>query len=617
MRIPVTVPRVPNDRGADTLGRMRASDDARGAHPSAPPPVGTPTGLQPAGTPNHADRASAAELLSVLDAVFRNAPVGIAIVDSDLRYVHVSDALAERIGVPPAELIGRRVDEAAGPLGAAIAAEIQWVFASGKPVQDREFVGPGGPHGERRIWTTTFYPVPDANGETVFVGAVVIDATRRREAEAEREFLLAAEHEARAQAEQARRRLEFMLEVSTVLSSTLDHELAMRRLARLAVPVLADVCLIDSLEENGEIRRMAAVHADPDRRVSMHELAVRPPDPNGSHPIVEVLRTGHSMIGADMGESFLRAASRDDEHYAAVRALGFESYMCLPLLSGTRVVGTLTLVSAGSGRRFSTRDLAEAEEFARRAGTAIERARLYQREHEVAETLQRSLLPERLPTVTGLRMAARYVAGSEGMAVGGDWYDVVHLPDGTVMVVVGDVMGRGVRAATLMGQLRDAVRIFTFEGSRPEAVAARVNDYAMAFGSDLATFVCGLIDPRRRTFRFTRAGHPPPLLLTAGGETEFLERAGSVPIGVFSDAVFDEAEVVLEPGATLLLYTDGLVEHPPATMDAGFARLRAVAAAAATAADDPEDMADAVLDGTVGAARHRDDVALLVVRVTV
>jgi serine phosphatase RsbU (regulator of sigma subunit) len=325
-----------------------------------------------------------------------------------------------------------------------------------------------------------------------------------------------------------------------------------------------------------------------------------------------------------MGSLFLRSTSHDDAHFEVVRQLGFESYMCLPLMGGTRVVGTLTLVAAGSGRSFGARDLAEAEEFARRAGTAIERARLYQREHHVAETLQRSLLPERLPTVSGLQMTGRYIAGSEGMDIGGDWSDVVHLPDDTVMVVVGDVMGRGVRAASLMGQLRDAVRVYTTEGLGPAAIATRVNAFVEMFAGDMATFVCAVIDPKRRALRYTRAGHPPPLVLghnvaagrSVGGDRDarFAEDAGSVPVGLFPDAVYEEATVVLEPGTTIVLYTDGLVERPDADMDEGFARLVEVAVAARH--DDPDELADSILDAMLGSGRRRDDVALLIVRVT-
>jgi PAS domain S-box-containing protein len=236
---------------------------------------------------------------------------------------------------------------------------------------------------------------------------------------------------------------------------------------------------------------------------------------------------------------------------------------------------------------------------------------VYQREHKIAETLQRSLLPEQLPHVEGVELAARYLPGARGAAIGGDWYDVLERPDGRLALVVGDVVGHGLRAAASMGQLRNAFRAYGMVEASPAEVLARINRLVMSGPEQvMATVLYLVLDRDTGDLSFSAAGHPPPLLI-APDSTRFLEGGRSVPIGATDPAVFREANAVLPPGSSLLLYTDGLVER----RDVGLPeRLDKLAAAAGPAGGELDALCDRVIEGVIGDADLGDDVAILAVR---
>ncbi len=265
----------------------------------------------------------------------------------------------------------------------------------------------------------------------------------------------------------------------------------------------------------------------------------------------------------------------------------------------------------------------EGDTFAGYVGTAVDiherklmDARLrevYQREHTIAETLQRSLLPERLPLIDGLSLSARYLPAGAGAAIGGDWYDVLERPDGRVALVVGDVVGHGLRAATTMGQLRNAFRAYGLIEASPAEVMARINRLVMSGLDDvMATVLYLVLDRETGDVVFSAAGHPPPLLLAPDGP-RFLEGGRSVPIGAADPAVFRETRAEMPPGSTLLLYTDGLVERRDVPLSESLDHL-------AREAGEPEQdlgaLCDRVLEAVLGNDEPADDVALLAVRPT-
>jgi PAS domain S-box-containing protein len=236
---------------------------------------------------------------------------------------------------------------------------------------------------------------------------------------------------------------------------------------------------------------------------------------------------------------------------------------------------------------------------------------VYEREHTIAETLQRSLLPERLPRIEGLEIAARYLPASEGAAIGGDWYDALERPDGKVALVVGDVVGHGLRAAAVMGQLRNAVRAYGVAETSPSEVMARVNRLVMSGEDDvMATVLYLVLDRETGDVTFASAGHPPPLVLSPDG-ARFLEGGRAVPIGAVELGTFREASATLPADASLLLYTDGLVERRDEPLER---RMDALAEAAGRAEGGLEGLCDAVLSGVLGQRMPSDDVAMLAVR---
>lgn len=250
-------------------------------------------------------------------------------------------------------------------------------------------------------------------------------------------------------------------------------------------------------------------------------------------------------------------------------------------------------------------DIHERKEMERKLSRAQERDR------EVAETLQRSLLPEQVPRIDGLELDARYLPASEGTAIGGDWYDAVELDDGRVALIVGDVVGHGLRAATVMGQLRNAFRAYALVESSPARTLWRLNRLLCREERDLmSTALCLVLDRDTGEIVYANAGHPPAVLVRAG-EGRLLEGGRSVPLGTADPVNFFEQTDVVEPGSVLLLYTDGLVELRDVSLDDRLAQLVTVASVA-----DGElgDVCDQVLSGVLGGRRPADDVALLAVR---
>jgi signal transduction histidine kinase/DNA-binding response OmpR family regulator/anti-sigma regulatory factor (Ser/Thr protein kinase) len=281
----------------------------------------------------------------------------------------------------------------------------------------------------------------------------------------------------------------------------------------------------------------------------------------------------------------------------------------LPDTSGA-TVGELRVWSSVSGAA----EPAVLIQLARLIGLRLENARLYEAEHRIASTLQHSLLPQSLPRVPGAIVASRYLPGSSEAEVGGDWYDVIVAPDGRLFLAIGDVVGKGVRAAAGMGQLRNALRAYVLEGFDCGEALTRLNRLVDNLGrQQFATVVCMLFDPVTRRLRFSSAGHPPPVVVTPGETGAFLyQSALGPPIGALRDARYPTLTTELEPGSRVLLFTDGLVEDRRAGIDTG---LTALVEDAAKPADHVEDLLDALL-GQAARRPRRDDIALLALQAT-
>jgi len=280
------------------------------------------------------------------------------------------------------------------------------------------------------------------------------------------------------------------------------------------------------------------------------------------------------------------------------------------LIARGELIGVLQ-VGCDKPRRFTDDEVRLLQLAAERMALAIDRARLFEDTRHIAETLQRKLLPERLPPIPGVELAARYLPGGPGVEVGGDWYDVFVYKDGRVGVAMGDVVGRGIDAAALMGQLRTALRAYAVERPSPAEVLDRMSSlfHQLAPGQ-MATLVFVVFEPSSATVRLASAGHPPPLAIAPDGTTAYLEHESCPPLGVMPYLPYREKVERLIPGSTLLLYTDGLVEQRGSIED-GMARLEE---AARGPAEDPDLLCDRIVGALLANAAGDDDAAMLALR---
>jgi PAS domain S-box-containing protein len=408
----------------------------------------------------------------------------------------------------------------------------------------------------------------------------------------------------------AQRSQSFLLLASDVLARASSYAETIERLAAVSVPALGDLCFIDIRQDDGRLVRLAARHADPEKRDLVAELERNyPPLDWGPHPSVLAIQTGESRWSSEMSEQFLRETTRDERHFDIVNSLNFTSYMAVPLIAENTVLGCVTIVSAGSGRRFGPEDLALTERLAERVAQVVVRARRYDREHLASHALQSSLLPPDPPELAGLRTTARYLPGTLDVEVGGDFYDVVHLPSGAVAFAIGDVVGHDLIAATTMGQLRSVFRALLATTDGPYQLIKEIQEGWPILGLPrLATALFGRLDVASGELLIASAGHPPPLLVT-DDYAAYLDVSPSPLLGSPGETAAEWAGH-LPHGSTLLLYTDGLVEHRHQDIDVGLERLRRVSADAG--ARDPEQLCNAVVEALISSDR-RDDVAILAV----
>lgn len=353
------------------------------------------------------------------------------------------------------------------------------------------------------------------------------------------------------QAEHAQR---FLAQVSALLSSSLDYERTLDRIARLAVPRLADWCNV-TMPSGGRLRSVALVHRDPAMLELAHEYQERYPAKLDAPAAVRVLG-GTSIRLNDIDDDALAKLVPNPEQRAGAARLGLVAFMAVPMLGAAGPIGSITFASGASGRRFSAADQRLAEDIGRRAGIAVENARLYRERSEIARTLQRGLLPDALPAIPGLRLSSLYrPAGAENL-VGGDFYDAFPTAAGW-MLLVGDVTGRGAAAAAQTGQARHTLRTAGQLLSDPAAALEQLN-HALADRQELAPCTVAIVHVTAQTTDVLCAGHPQPLLVR-DGDPRAVGRFGPM-LGAWSDARWQPESLALEPGDVLVLYTDGVTD---------------------------------------------------------
>jgi PAS domain S-box-containing protein len=412
----------------------------------------------------------------------------------------------------------------------------------------------------------------------------------------------------------------FMAEASRVLASSMDYSETLKHIARLVVPQIAEWCAVDLVGEDGEIERVAVHHVDP-ARLELAERLERGYPPALDEPVgvPEVIRSGKARIYTDLGPDALAGYARDREHLELLQAIGATVVIIVPLAAPARTIGAITLVSSGSTRRLARGDLALAERLGRRAGTAVESARLYTERTRIADVLGAALLPESLPEVPGLDVEALYRAAGELNDVGGDFYDVLAYGPDRWLLVIGDVCGKGPRAAGVTALARHTLRAAAMLGQTPTGMLGTLHEALrrQPVGADLCT-VCLLVVERpagHARLTVALAGHPPPLIIDADGSHTQIGRRGTL-LGVLDPIDISEVQAELHPGETLLLYTDGLPDagaSAPRLGEQGMLELCAQAPRLELAGL-LELIEQAALQHAEG--KLRDDIALIAVRLT-
>ncbi|MEV7399206.1 SpoIIE family protein phosphatase [Streptomyces sp. NPDC091267] len=589
--------------------------------------------------------------LAASQAIFGQSPFGFVLFGTDFTVLRANQRFATVFGGRADEHRGRTVhDYLAGPEADRLSATLSRVLETGESVTDLQLVGTAPGDSERRHWSMNLYRVHSGTGRPIGIAGLATDVTRR--------------HIAAREAASARRNLALLNEASARIGNSLDLETTARELLDVAVPGFCDLASVDlyqalltgeeappgswsslrqeSVGGSAELRRVAFASAVSDAMpdaipdtVEAVGDASRPraltaaPALGAVHryafnsPCAIALRTGH-----------VEDVPGDERGFV-------QSSLAVPMVAHDTVVGLVRFSRAKGSEPFGERDRALATELAARAAVCIDNARLYRREHERALILQRSLLPPGDPEAAGLDIACRYLPGNTATEVGGDWFDVIELPGHRTALVVGDVMGRGLRAAVAMGELRTAVRTLALLDLEPAEVLSALDEVARGLGTPggsnssdggggaqwpsraahksreadlsevyLATCVYAVYDPVTRRCTFANAGHLPPVVVEPGEPALLLDVPPGMPLGVGGEP-FEEVEVELKEGALLALYTDGLVESRDHPLDEGLEALRG---ALVEPVRPLEDVCDHVLS-TLDTRHGEDDIALLMARI--
>ncbi|MFD8413531.1 SpoIIE family protein phosphatase [Streptomyces sp. NPDC059650] len=579
--------------------------------------------------------------LAASQAIFGQSPFGFLLFGTDLAVQRANRRFATVFGGAVEEHRGRTVHDYLPPQEAERMTEaLRRVLETGEAVTDLRITGAAPGRRENRHWSINLYRVHGASGRPVGVAGIGTDVTRR--------------HLAAREAAGVRRNLALLNEAGHRIGNSLDLETTARELLHVTVPGFCDLAAVDLYQ--------GLLLGDDDRPARPQGPGVPslpPGQRNGRAPSAPLRRVAFASAVSDAPLSGAGAAVAVGETHrypaASPGALALrtarpriiegggpddlvQSTLVVPMVAHDTVVGLAQFSRTKGSEPFGERDRAVAVELAARAAVCIDNARLYRREHERALILQRSLLPPGDPEAAGLDIACRYLPGNAATEVGGDWFDVIELPGHRTALVVGDVMGRGLRAAVAMGELRTAVRTLALLDLEPAEVLTALDEIARGLGVPggsqqasraalhsrdadrsevyLATCVYAVYDPVTRRCTIANAGHMPPVLVEPpepGAPPRpalLLEVPPGMPLGVGGEP-FEEVEIDLPEGALLALYTDGLVESRDHPLEEG---LRGLREALADPVRPLEDVCDHVLN-TLDTRHGEDDIALLMARV--
>ncbi|MEV6686517.1 SpoIIE family protein phosphatase [Streptomyces sp. NPDC051130] len=542
--------------------------------------------------------------LAFLDALFETYPIGLVMLDEDLRYVHLNQALADMDGIPLADHLGRRMtDIMLTSDGGEYQRLLQTVAQEGRTVVDT-LVGlrtPGHPDRDQ-VRSVSLFPLSGAVGTRRGVGGLLVDVTDRERAIME--------------ATAARQRLALLDRAAARIGTTLDVDVTARELVQSVVPDFCDASVVELVEwmHAPEVfdprlplvtRRIAwgtTLPEPADELLGGLERVTYPPG-SGIHTM---LATGRPRWFA-VNDDFVSSTVAHKERARLLMESGLACILIAPLVARGTIQGITMFGRAASRPAFSEPDLSLAGELASRAALCLDNARLYSRVQDIALTLQRALLPSAPAAGPYADVAHRYLPGSRLTEVGGDWYDVIPLPGDELALLVGDVMGHGVPAAAAMGRLRITAKALARHTRDPEALLAELDTCAQEAGIELATCLCIFYDPHTGHARVASAGHPPPLLRHPDGTVERIGGVLGVPLGV-GGVPFRSTGTRIPEGAVVALYTDGLVEARGQDIDTG---IDALSDQLRAPVDCLEEAADRILSGLLREAATDDTVLVL------
>ncbi|MDX3484823.1 SpoIIE family protein phosphatase [Streptomyces sp. ID05-18] len=520
---------------------------------------------------------------SVLDDFLTRSPVGMAVLDPDLRYLWLNDTLERFGGVPREQRLGRRPSEVLpGALATPIERLMRQVLSTGEAITDYEYLGWSwaDPH-RRRAYASSFFPLADARDRRIGIGYMVLDVTDRWN---------------------ARRLLGLVNEAGASIGSTLDVQRTAQELADFAVPRFADFVFVDLLENPFGGDRPAAPAPAEGERPAMRRAGMSSVREGCPEAVVRVGETvdfvppphdAHFLLD---GDPVLLPALDPDSHgwtveqpgrAARLREFGLHSLISVPMRARDTVLGLTTFMRSQNPVPFDEDDVAPARELVARAAVCVDNARRYTREHTAALVLQRSLLPHTLRGGTALDVASSYLPADAKDGVGGDWFDVIPLSGARVGLVIGDVVGHGIGAAATMGRLRTAVQTLADMDLPPDELLARLDDLVLRLSEEEraggpaerggttvvgATCLYAVYDPANGSCTMARAGHPPPVVVTPDNTVSFPDLPAGPPLGL-GGLPFESLEIELPEGSLLGLYTDGLIEGADKDLGRGMERL--------------------------------------------
>jgi PAS domain S-box-containing protein len=452
--------------------------------------------------------------------------------------------------------------------------------------------------GEERWSVVKATPIFDGEGDVLMAINVFEDITEHKESEL---------------------RARFLADAATVLASSLDYETTLQQVAELAIPSMADGCVVELGDQDGTLVPVAVAHRHPEKAALMRELDEEyPPDPRAPRGVTHVFRAGDSELYPSVDADVARTVAQDERRRELMEAIGVASLMIVPMSTGGRRLGTMAFSISEGPRRYGHADLAVAEELGRRAAVAIDNARLYRERSYIARTLQESLLPPELPEVPGAEIAARFHPAGEATEVGGDFYDMFDTTHGWG-IVMGDVCGKGADAAAVTALARYTLRTLGIQESSPSEILRKLNDALLRQRTDrrFCTVAYASLNVNGSgvgNVCLSTGGHPLPYVLRADGTVEAVGEPGTL-LGVLPEVRLSDTSVTLNRGDLMLLYTDGVTEARGS--DGMFGNEELVAVLGSCAGLDALSVASRIESAAleIQEGNPRDDIAILAVKI--